>query len=189
METAKLAKIAGKAPREVCRHVSLSPEASPLLKTALEPEAFLRALLDRECYVDAAKFLAHALPKREAVWWGILVVRSQLGEPAPAQATSILAAAERWVRQPSDEHRRAAGDVAEATPGEPAGLVGMAAFLSGGSLAPAGIEPVPPPEHLTGTMVANAVVLAAVSTDPLAAPARYRGFIEKGMEIEKGPAR
>src|SRR6185436_12440827 len=109
---------AGAVPRDVCRRADLSPDAMPLLETALEPETFLRALFERECWADSAKFLAHALPKREAVWWGILVVRSELGDAAPAEATSILAAAERWVRQPTDEHRRAAMELAEPNLGD-----------------------------------------------------------------------
>jgi len=188
MEAGKLKKIAGAVPREVCRRADLGPDALALLEGALEPEAFLRALLERECWADAAKFLAHALPKREAVWWGILVVRSQLGDAAPAEATGILAAAERWVRQPTDEHRRAAMDLAEPNLGDTAGLVGVAAFMSGGSLAPVGVDVVPPPVHLTGTMIANAVILSAVGGDPLTAPIKYRGFLVKGLEIARGPA-
>jgi hypothetical protein len=188
-QTAKLAKIAGRTPAEVGRRAELSPEALPLLEAARGPESFLRALLERECWADAVKFLAHALPKREAVWWGVLAVRSQLGEPPSPEATAILAASERWVRQPTDEHRRAAMALAEPHLGDPASLVGVAAFMSGDSLAPVGVEPVPPPEHLTGTMVANAVILSAVGGDALAAPARYRGFLAKGLEIAKGPAR
>ena len=157
--------------------------------SAPDAETFVRTLLAHECYSDAAKFLAHALPKREAVWWGVLVVRGQLGNPAPAPAANILAAAERWVRQPTDEHRRAAMELAEPNLGDPAGFVGLAAFMSGGSLAPVGVDPVPPPEHLTGTLIGNAVILAAVCKDPVTAPAKYRSFIEKGFEIARGPAR
>src|SRR3990172_8084751 len=104
----RLAKIAGRPPREVCAQADLGADALALLDDGLDPEAFLRRLLERELYPDAAKYLAHALPKRETVWWGVLAVRSHLGEQPPPDAAAVLAAAERWVRQPTDEHRYAA---------------------------------------------------------------------------------
>ena len=187
--TTKLVKIAGKAAADVCRGIEMSPDGMAAIAGQSEAEACLRALVARECWADAAKFLAHALPKREAVWWGILVARSQLGEPAPPEAVTILAAAERWVRQPTDEHRRALFELAQPNLGDPAGFVGMAAFMSGGSLAPPGVQEVPPAEHLTGAMIGGAVMLAALAPDPATAASKYRGFLDKGMEIARGPAR
>jgi Family of unknown function (DUF6931) len=185
----KLAKIAERSPREVCARADLGAEALALLDDGLQPEAFLRVLLERELYADATKYLAHALPKRETVWWGLLVVRSQLGEAPPAEPAAVLAAAERWVRQPTDEHRYGAMKAAEGDMGSPASMVGIAAFMSGGSMAPAGNETVAPPAHLTGTMVASAVILCAVSPDPLAAPAKYKAYLAQGIEIAKGPGK
>jgi len=189
MDTAKLAKIAGRRPRDVCVRADLGPDALALLDDGVEPEAFLRRLLQRECFPDATKYLAHALPGREAVWWGVVTVRSHLGEEAPPASAEVLSAAERWVRQPTDENRHAAMRAAEADMGTPASMVGVAAFMSGGSIAPIGLEAVPPPEHITGTMVASAVILSAVSPDPLQAPAKYRTYLARGIEIAKGPAK
>jgi hypothetical protein len=186
---AKLVKIAERPPREVCARADLGADALALLDDGLEPEAFLRLLLERELYADATKYLAHALPKRETVWWGLLAVRSQLGEAPPADAAAVLAAAERWVRQPTDEHRYAAMQAAEADMGSAASMVGIAAFMSGGSIAPAGNETVPPPAHLTGTMVASAVILSAVTPDPLEAPAKYKTYLARGIEIAQGPGK
>src|SRR5262245_32109150 len=101
----KLVKIADKVPAEVCRRADLSPDGVAAIAGQADAETCLRTLLERERYGDAVKLLAHALPKREAVWWGILVARGELGESPPPVAVEILAAAERWVRQPTDEHR------------------------------------------------------------------------------------
>jgi hypothetical protein len=189
MDAGALAKIAGRPPRDVCAQADLGPDALALLDDGLAPDAFLRRLLEREAYADAAKYLAHALPKREAVWWGLLTVRSHLGEQAPPAAAAILAAAERWVRQPTDENRMAAMKAAEPETGSAAGMVGIAAFMSGTSIAPPGCEAVAPPPHLTGTMIASAIILSAVTPDPLEAATKYRAYLAKGIEIAKGPAR
>jgi hypothetical protein len=189
MDTANLTKIAARPPREVCAHADLGADAQALLEDGLGPEAFLRRLIERECLADAVKYLAHALPKREAVWWALLTVRGHLGEQAPPGPVGILAAAERWVRQPTDENRLAAMKVAEADMGNAASMVGIAAFMSGGSIAPPGFEAVAPPAHVTGTMVASAIILSAVNPDPLEAPAKYRTYLAKGIEIARGPAK
>ena len=189
MDAGGLTKIAARPPREVCAHAGLAPDALALLDDGLSPEGFLRRLIEHESFADAAKYLAHALPNREAVWWALLTVRAHLGEQAPPGATGILAAAERWVRQPTDENRLAAMKVAEADMGSPASMVGIAAFMSGGSIAPPGFEAVAPPTHVTGTMVASAVILSAVTPEPLEAPAKYRSYLAKGIEIAKGPAK
>jgi hypothetical protein len=102
---------------------------------------------------------------------------------------AVLAAAEQWVRQPTDEHRYAAMKAAEDELATAAGMVGVAAFMSGGSIAPAGVETVVPPPHLTGTMVASAVILSAVTPDPLAAADKYKAYLARGIEIAKGPAK
>ena len=52
--------------------------------------------------------LIYVVSRPFRVWWGVLAVRTQLGEQPPADAAAVLAAAERWVRQPTDEHRYAA---------------------------------------------------------------------------------
>ena len=189
MDTGVLPKIAGRPPREVCAQADIGPDAVALLDDGLAPEAFLRRLIEHEAYAEAVKYLAHALPKREAVWWGLLTVRSHLGEHAPPGPAGILAAAERWVRQPTDENRVAALEAAEPEMASAAGMIGIAAFMSGASIAPPGCEPVAAPPHLTGTMVASAVILSAVTPDALQAAPKYRAYLAKGIEIAKGPAR
>lgn len=189
MESARRSKIADRVPRDVSRRAELSADAAKLLAEVREAEPFLRRLVEGGLYPDAVKFLAHALPKREAVWWGILVVRDQAGAVAEEPASRILAASERWVRRPTDEHRRAVMALAEPSLGHPASFVGVAAFMSGGSLTPPDLSEVTPPEHVTGTMIANAVILTAVGSDPVAAPGRFRRFLAKGIEIANGPGR
>jgi hypothetical protein len=94
------------------------------------------------------------------------------------------------VKNPSDAQRRSALKSAEAAElNNPAGLIGMAVFFSGGSLAPAGVNEVPPEPHLCPDAVANSILLAAVMTTPTQADARYARFFELGFEVANGKSR
>ena len=71
----------------------------------------------------------------------------------------------------------------------PAGCLAVAAFFSGGSIAPEGLPPVPPSEPMTGTAVAGAVKLAAVLKDPARAPEKFAAFLKLGSEVAEGKNR
>jgi len=119
--------------------------------------------------IEATRVFAHALPKREAVWWACMCA----AHTAPAQsAEGDLKArelSETWVRQQSDDTRRAAMEEAKRTGFQsPEAWAAVAAFWSGDSLAPPNVPPVPPPAHLTGVAVAGAVALASVRARPTA---------------------
>ena len=47
----------------------LSEPAMALVRPGTHPRDYVALLMERELYPDAVRFLAHALPKREAVWW------------------------------------------------------------------------------------------------------------------------
>ena len=69
------------------------------------PEPLLRHLLDQGALPDAVRFLAHALPGRETVWWGCMCVTATGGAAAPAAERDAIAAAEAWVWQPAEPGR------------------------------------------------------------------------------------
>ncbi|MGG5812351.1 DUF6931 family protein [Falsiroseomonas sp. CW058] len=139
---------------------------------------------------EAARLAAHALPKREAVWWGCMCARA-VPDPslAPADAEALLAA-EAWVRRPGDDAlRRAAMECAQRTGFRtPEAWAAVGAFWSGGSMAPAGQPAVPPPEHLTGVAISGGVVLAAVRFQPERAQDRLSRFLASAREIAQGGA-
>src|SRR5207237_2007409 len=110
--------------------------------------------------------------------------REAYGATPPAKAATALQSAEAWIAKPTDEQRRSAFKAGEAAEfNNPAGLIGMAVFFSHGSLGPSGQAEVLPEPQLCGNSVANAVILAAVMTDPTQANARYAKFLELGFEI------
>jgi len=174
------------APRAsaVCTAAEVSDEALALVIDG-EPgsKALVARFTDAGLLADAVKFLAHALPKRESVWWAWVCARKAAGgTPAPRISTA-LAATERWVVQPNEENRRAAMAAAEqAEFGTPAGCAALAAFLSMGSVAPPHVQAVPPGEFASAKAVAGAVTLSAVA-EPKQAEAKFREFIGLGLEV------
>jgi len=152
----------------------------------MRPTDFLNSLIASSIYIDALQFLAWALPKREAVWWSCLCTRElPLSESAPAFETAVKAA-EEWVYRPNEENRRNAEKAGNAiTDSHPSRWSAMAAFWSGGSLAPSGAPEVKPPDDFTAKAVAGAVLMAA-GLDPALAPARQKLFLDYGMDIARG---
>ena len=182
--------ISDKTVLEISRDANLGDEARGMLDEGQSPRAYLDLLIEKSLLVDAVRFLAHALGKRHAVWWACQCARKS-AEPAPDEPTrAALEAAERWAADPSEANRRAAQEASEAVGlGTPAGCAAMAAFWSGGSLAPPNVPAVPPADHLTGHGVAGSVQIAGVLREPEKAEDHYRDFLRIGVEIAEGANR
>ncbi|MCK8785130.1 hypothetical protein M0638_12125 [Roseomonas sp. NAR14] len=149
----------------------------------------LERLLAGNRLVESARLCAHALPRREAVWWACMCAR---GVPDPALAPADLAAleaAEAWVRRPDEPARRAAMAAAQATGfRSPEAWAAVGAFWSGGSMAPEGAPAVPPAEHFTGAAIAGAVVMASVRVKPERSEQRLARFVASARDIAAGGA-
>lgn len=183
---ARLRKIA-QSTAEICALLTLSGPAQALLEPELPPGEFIDRLCAAGLWSDAIRFLAHALPKREAVWWACLAARAALDQDAPVPQAEVVAAAEAWVYQPVEENRRAAMAKAEAAGhNNPASWAAIAAFWSGGSLTAPDAAPVAPGEQLTAMAAAGAVQVAAVHREPQRAEEKYRLFIAQGLDIARG---
>jgi hypothetical protein len=149
--------------------------------------AFLEILIREAQWTDAVRFLAHALPRREAVWWACTCARLTLPKDAPPEVAAALEAAEAWVFQPTEEHRRAAMQKAEIAGFEtPSAWSAVSVFWSGGSMAPPDAPPVPPADRLLPTAVTSTILLAAVQTEPQFADRKYKRFLEAGIDIARG---
>lgn len=167
--------------------VGLSTGAAMVLADCtLVPDA-LQRLEAGGFLVEATRMVAHALPRREAVWWACMCASHTAPPDLPENDRLARETAENWVRQQSDKLRREAMGKAEAGDfATPEAWAAVAAFWSGDSMAPEGQASVPPAPHLCGTAVAGAVVLAAVRGDPLRQPARLKRFLESGRNIAAG---
>jgi pSer/pThr/pTyr-binding forkhead associated (FHA) protein len=172
---------------KICEHAGLGEESLTLLNDEIGVTEFIKLLGQKNLWPDAVRFLAHLLPKREAVWWACLCVRSaSAGKLSPADAAAVQAA-EAWVLDPNEDRRRAAMTAADATQHKTAaGWAAIGAFWSGGSLAPAGLPEVPPDEHLMGKGVSGAVLMAAVSGKPQDAAPNFAQFAKLGAEVAQG---
>ena len=128
---------------------------------------FLDALIGKQHFLDAVRFLAHALPKREAVWWACVCARQVADGKEPAPVKAALAAAEKWVADPSEDNRATAMPAARRPSwATPAGCAAMAAFWSGGSLAPPKAPVVPParlPHRATASLASSCSAQCAAS--------------------------
>ena len=172
---------------DVAKAVSLSNAAAALLAPTHTPREFFDTLRAQPALAeDAIRFLAAALPKREAVWWALQCVRAAFPKPS-LEVTKAIAAADAWVKEPTEVHRRACGDAASAADyGTAPGCLAAAAFWSGGSLAPPHLAAVPPRDDLTA---ASAAVLLAAVVDVDHIPASHAKFVALGADIASGKSR
>jgi hypothetical protein len=133
---------------------------------------------------EGAAFLAHALPRREGTWWAWLCARTAAGEEPQAAVAATLEATRHWIAEPTDAHRRAAFAYAEqAGLGTAVGFAAIAAFLSGESVAPPNVPPVPPGEWDAAKAVAATVIMAAAESRPDDADGAMREFLQQGLEL------
>lgn len=128
-----------------------------------DPQSFFDDLRRSGRLEMAVTFVGHALPRYEAVAWAARLLSEQAARtPLIPRDRAALDGALRWVAEPNDENRRAADSAADAAGRRSAErLLGMAVSVSGGSMVPAGFEPVLPAPGLCGRLAASAVILAA----------------------------
>ena len=99
---------------QICSVAALGDAARALLREHQAPQEYLSQLMEKGHFEDAVRFLAHALPKREAVWWAWVCARRAADAEPPPKVKASLDATEKWIAQPNDENRRAAMSAAEA---------------------------------------------------------------------------
>jgi hypothetical protein len=175
---------------EVCGRFALGDAARPLLQDGQKTRPYLQALVDAKHFIDAARVLAHAMPKREGVWWACQCCRQDRALEKAPKAIAAVEAAERWVADPSEDNRRATYPAAEAVGFDtPAGCAAVAAFWSGGSLGPPNVPVIPPGEWLTAHGVAGAVLLVVAAVPPAETANTYRKFLDQGVAVADGKSR
>jgi hypothetical protein len=164
----------------------LPTAASTKVAGLADVPAAVAALRAADMAGEAARLVAFALPKREAVWWACMCARA-VPAPVGPEDMKALELAEAWVFKPADETRRQAFAHAQAAEfGTPEAWAAVAAFWSGDSMAPLGQPVVPPTANLAGTAVAGSVALAAVRISPEKRNARLERFLDSAAEIAGG---
>jgi hypothetical protein len=174
---------------ELLDRVAAGPAALAALAGAACTAEAIERLAAAGFLAEAGTLAAHALPKREAVWWACMCARHTAPAAEAPRLAALRDAAETWVRRQTDEARRAAFDLAQASGLDtPEAWAAMGAFWAGESIAPRAVPKVAPAPHLTGTAVAGAINLAAVRGDPLRRDARLARFLDSARDIAAGGA-
>jgi hypothetical protein len=170
--------------QQLCDRAKLGDESKMLLTDELSTKQFLGLLIEKELFQDAIRLVAYLLPKREAIGWGCLCVRHILASQKDKPLPNVQMAAERWVAAPNEENRWAAKQAADQEdPRTPSGFLALAVFFAGPSMAPPNVQAVPPPDHITSEIVANAVILSGVIDEPEKAKEKHRVFMQKASAL------
>lgn len=180
-------KVQKKLACEIYAHIDLEKEAEALVDPAFTPQQYLQALVADKQYYSAVVFLAHALPKRESVWWSCVCSKMTITDKTSKDNLDALKVAEQWVYNPTEENRRLAEKLAEKTEyTTPSSWTAMAAFWSGGSITAIDEPPVPPSQYLYANAVAGAVNLSATFDKNQDTEKLYTQFIKQGIDIANG---
>ncbi|ACL57985.1 DUF6931 family protein [Methylobacterium nodulans] len=146
------------------------------------PARFARALAAGPTPEDAVAFCAHALPRREAVWWACVCVRALLGI-RPGEEDDALRAAEAWGSDPGEAQRRAALARGEGDRRLATAWLALAAAWSGGSLAPPGEPPRPALPHMTARAATIAILTALARVTARERAARLGACVEAALGL------
>jgi hypothetical protein len=172
---------------DVLARLDLPAETAGLVSGCRDAATAFLILEEKGLLLEAAKLAAHALPKREAVWWACMCARHTAPKDQAQAERELIVAAELWVRKPTDENRRAAFALAQKAGFSSAeAWAAMAAFWSGESMSPPDQPAVPPPADATGRAVAGVVGLAAVRSHPEWYSARLARFLNSARDIAGG---
>jgi hypothetical protein len=147
--------------RQIAEAMDSDPATLP--EEGVDPRSYYLGLKSGGQLDRALAYLGHALPRYEAVAWAAHAIRTMPSkeEPLPLDRQALDRTMQ-WIEDPGDDYRRAAYQAAESAGREsPERLVAIAAYMSGGSIAPPDLPPVNPPQEVCGRIAAAAVLVAA----------------------------
>lgn len=187
MTESTLIKIKQVSANAIAQGIGLDEQASALLQDQPSTADYLNQLIALKLYPDAVKFLAHALPKREATWWACLCARNTLTAQTPANEIKAIELAEAWVYKPIEDNRKPTLTAAEASEYKTAASwAAIAAFWSGDDISPTPQAVIPPTEKLYAKAVIGAVMLAATQGEASQVNNKYQLFLQQGINIASG---
>lgn len=171
---------------ELVQHFELSDEGDSTAVLDEAPAKVITQLLAKENYHDAVTMLAHALPKREAVWWACLAARKTLDSEDELD-NACIAATELWVREPSELNRKAAKKLGDRRKKKTAAAwTATAASWCTGNMLDDDTTLVAPPDFLYAHAVAAGITLAAVAAGPKVMASSYQFFVRQGFDLAGG---
>ncbi|WP_281648388.1 hypothetical protein [Parendozoicomonas sp. Alg238-R29] len=182
-----LVKLNASRATQVTSRYELDEELESLLAPEMTPEDFIRVLIEQNQFLECVRFLAHALPKREGIWWACLATRSTHTPETEQLRLQTLKVTESWVRNPTEELRKQAEKLAALGKHKtPDSWAATAAFWSVGSIADEDAPPMPAPPYLYAHAVSGAIGLAAVAESEEEINKRYQRFLSQGLDLACG---
>jgi len=173
---------------EICARLYLDKAALGLLTPGMTPREFVDRLVEKQQYLAAIDFIAHALPVRAAIWWGCLCLQHTCGNKLEPWERRAFRLTVQWVLQPDEATRAAAKEPADVLgPASAAGCLAAAANQTGGSVGPPQGPPIPPSPFAPARAVAIAIKVASAKCDPPEIQSTLRSLIQLGMGIRGGP--
>jgi hypothetical protein len=165
----------------------LTSEGEAHLRPDLSVRDYFDVLRANRCLADARRVLAHALPKRRSLWWGLLCAWDVFrGRPAE-NAEAVLRGIGDFVCLPTETNRQALrGLVDLVRPQSPPHYLAHAAILSFGSLTDAPLPEVLPKPFLTGRLVGVSIYLASVAREQLKYESQLESYLDLGLEVARG---
>ncbi len=158
---------------EALRNIGAEP-------TDEQPVAFLKRLVAEGKPDHAIAVCAYLLPRREAVWWACASARALLGDKLQGDAAGV-AAAEAWVREPTEENRKIALDIGgSAASNEPLTWLALAAGWSSGTFAS---TPFPVPAYMTARAVRAALLISSRGVSSNERRSRLESCIGEGIRL------
>lgn len=171
---------------ELEQKADLTPAGRKRLGETAQPGKLIDTLTADGNHRDAVYALVLLLPHRQVVWWACLAARLLPDlESRPADLAAV-AAAERWVQSHDPVDALQAGAAAEACDdGLAPHWVATAAFWAGPSIAPQGLDPVPPAPFLSGIATRSALIM--LSQDPsMVGKVGFSDWLEIGIALMRG---
>jgi len=181
-------KINAKTAQELTEHYdAIDEQAFELLQPKLTPEEYVNKLIDKEYFADSIIFLAHGLPKREAIWWACLCSKAITNKETKADDLASLTMAEKWVYEPDDKKRRMCGTLAEKGEYKSAqNWAAAAVFWSGGSITKEDEPAMEPAPYLYAHAVSGAILNAVGMAEVDDIDDQFQQFIKHGLNIADG---
>ena len=181
-------KINAQTALELTSHYDAIDEgALDLLTPDLSPAEYIGKLIEKEYFADSILFLAHGLPKREAIWWACLCAKNITSKDTKADDIASLSIAEKWVYEPDEKKRRMCGTLAEKGNYKSAqNWAAAAVFWSGGSITNEGDPALEPAPYLYAHAVSGAILNAVGMSETDDIDAQFQRFIQHGLNIADG---
>ena len=147
---------------QIINRYPITPQAREIVQPNMKPADAIAVLQAADLERDAIQLIAHALPIMQSIRWGLDCLRQK--QDWQPDELKVFDCVERWLASPNETLRIRAQQLAERIGLENASAwLGYAIFWSGtGSIVPADLPAVMPPDNMVGHAINAALLMAMV---------------------------